>query len=203
MLDELSDAEVIERSLAEPAVFAEIFDRHHRSIFRFLVRRLGRDAGEDLAAEAFLRAYNGRHTFDLSVESARPWLYGIATNLARMESRRRHRDFKAWTRFGRMRDIPPDSAADIAWRLDAADTVRRIGLVEALDGINEGDRDALFLYALGELSYREISGVLDVPVGTVKSRLARVRVILRELLEADRQSNSTAASDPPEGHERI
>ncbi|MEA3503082.1 MAG: RNA polymerase sigma factor [Actinomycetota bacterium] len=198
MPDDLSDAEVIERSLAEPAAFAEIFDRHYRSIFRYLVRRLGHDTGEDLAAEVFLRAYGGRHTYNLDIGSARPWLYGIAANLVRMESRRRHRDFKAWTRFARWRAPPPDSTADIAWRIDAIATVQRVGLVAALNEMSEGDREVLLLHALGDLSHREIGDVLSIPVGTVKSRLSRVRATLRELIDPDRRSNSTGVSDCPE-----
>ena len=83
---EESDARVIERSRDEPELFAVLFDRHADTVHRYAARRLGPEAAEDLMAETFTTAFQRRHTYDLERADARPWLFGIATNLA---SRRR------------------------------------------------------------------------------------------------------------------
>jgi RNA polymerase sigma-70 factor, ECF subfamily len=76
-----SDAAVIERSRGEPERFAVIVDRHFGEIHRYLARRAGEKTADDLAAEVFLAAFAQRQRYDAARPSARPWLYGIATNL--------------------------------------------------------------------------------------------------------------------------
>ena len=78
---EPSDADVVRASLDEPADFAELWHRHAPDLHRFVTRRLGPSAADDVAAETFEIAFRNRHRFDLSRTSARPWLYGIAANL--------------------------------------------------------------------------------------------------------------------------
>src|SRR5262245_38357308 len=94
MDDDDDDARVIAASLVEPRRFGTIFDRHATVLHRYLVRRLGPDAADGLVGEVFLIAFNGRDRYDLERSSARPWLYGIATNLVakhrRGEARRIH-----------------------------------------------------------------------------------------------------------------
>src|SRR3954463_11451563 len=75
------DASVIARSRRGPSLFAAIFDRHARHIHRYLVRRLGPTAADDVLADTFLIAFAKRAKFDPARPDARPWLYGIATNL--------------------------------------------------------------------------------------------------------------------------
>ena len=73
------DNEVIERSTREPAVFADLYDRHARSVFRYAAQRIGDHAAEDVMSETFLVAFEKRHTYESDVQDARPWLLGIAT----------------------------------------------------------------------------------------------------------------------------
>ncbi|MEU8364093.1 sigma factor [Nonomuraea sp. NPDC048882] len=75
------DAVVIERSWAEPERFGAVFDAHYAEIHRYVSRRLGPQAGDDVSAETFALAFRQRRRYDVSRRSARPWLYGIATNL--------------------------------------------------------------------------------------------------------------------------
>ena len=75
------DAAVIESSWREPEQFATLFDRHAPHIYRYLARRAGRQVADDLVAETFLAAFAKRDRYDLGHPDARPWLYGIATNL--------------------------------------------------------------------------------------------------------------------------
>src|SRR5688572_18566387 len=75
------DAAVIAASLATPERFAVIFDRHAPYIHRYLARRLGAEVADDLVGETFLVAFRKRGRYDGQRHDARPWLYGIATNL--------------------------------------------------------------------------------------------------------------------------
>lgn len=76
-----TDSEIIQRSLGQPRAFAELFDRHARTVGGYAARRLGPDAGEDILSETFLVAFARRKSFDTAWELALPWLYGIASRL--------------------------------------------------------------------------------------------------------------------------
>ncbi|WP_307784123.1 sigma factor [Salinibacterium sp. NG22] len=78
-----SDNEIIRRSWDNPAVFAEMYDRHATSVYRYAARRAGVDTADDIMAETFLVAFERRNRFDSAFESALPWLLGIATVLIR------------------------------------------------------------------------------------------------------------------------
>jgi RNA polymerase sigma factor (sigma-70 family) len=166
-----TDADAIERSLVEPAAFAAIFDRHYDAVHAFAVRRAGRVDGEEIAADVFLRAFDRRRRYDLSYVDARPWLLGIASNVLRRRWRTDRRRLAAVARLPRDRAL--ETAAAPQLEADVAD---------ALGRLSARDREALLLYAWGDLSYDEISRALGVPVGTVRSRLARARSTLREAL---------------------
>lgn len=74
-----TDSEIIQRSLGQSRAFAELFDRHARTVGGYAARRLGPDAGEDILSETFLVAFARRKSFDTAWEPALPWLYGIAS----------------------------------------------------------------------------------------------------------------------------
>ena len=174
-----SDASIIAASLAAPEVFGTLFDRHARTLFRYLVRRIGPDEADSLLGELFRIAFEKRSTYDLDRENARPWLYGIATNLLRH-----------WFRASARRAPDPpahewDFADEALGRVEA----RALGpdLALALRTVAAADRDALLLHAWAELTYTEIAHATGVPVGTVRSRIHRARTQLRAHLEgADR-----------------
>lgn len=75
------DAALVETSRHEPEAFAGLYDRHASHIHRYAARRLGDGAADDIVAETFLAAFRTRHRYDMSRADARPWLYGIASNL--------------------------------------------------------------------------------------------------------------------------
>jgi RNA polymerase sigma-70 factor (ECF subfamily) len=171
VVEGISDAVIIERSMSQPAAFAAIFDRHFDAVRAYLVRRIGTSRADDLAASAFTVAFERRGRFHREATSARPWLFGIATNLLRNEQRAEKRALEA---LGRL--APSGVALPSPEVLDAED------LGELLSSLDRDQRDVLLLYAWEELSYEEISTALGVPVGTVRSRLARARARLRSLL---------------------
>ncbi|MFF5114054.1 RNA polymerase sigma factor [Streptosporangium sp. NPDC000509] len=176
---EVDDASLIGRSLREPEAFAAVFHRHAPDIKRYVTRRLGADAAEDVVADTFLAAFRGREGYDLSQPGARPWLYGIATNLIRRHKRVEVRRLRVLERTG----VDPVTVP-FTERSDerlSADAVRR-RLAAALARLPAGHRDALLLVTWGGLTYPEAAQAMGVPVGTVRSRVNRARGRVREEL---------------------
>jgi RNA polymerase sigma-70 factor (ECF subfamily) len=178
---EPSDAAVIAASLDDPPAFAGIYDRHAALVFRFLIRRVGRDAADELLGDTFRIAFERRAAFDVAYDNARPWIYGIASNLVAKHRRTEARRLHASARLVDTRQ--PESFADtIAASVDVQRLWPRV--IEAVAGLPDGERDALLLFAWEELSYDEIATALSVPIGTVRSRLNRARMRIRELAAA-------------------
>jgi RNA polymerase sigma-70 factor (ECF subfamily) len=167
----MTDAEAIARSLRHPAAFERVFERHFAAVFRYLRRRVGPQAAEDLVAETFARAFAGRRTYDRARPDARPWLFGIATNVLRGHWQQELRPAQA-----QAPEPGPDDSAASDGRLDAAAAVaRRAGALRALPA---EQREVLLLVAVAELTYEETAEALGVAVGTVRSRLSRARAQL-------------------------
>jgi RNA polymerase sigma factor (sigma-70 family) len=179
---QLADAVVIERSLRDPDRFAEIFDRHYAEIHGFAARRLGSSLADDVAAETFLIAFDRRRRYDRSHPSARPWLYGIASNLIARHHRAESRQYRALARAG----TPEAVDEDVDGRVDAA--AQRAALAAALVEIAERDREVLLLVAWGQLSCEEAARALGIKAATARSRLHRARRKTRAALAADPRS---------------
>jgi RNA polymerase sigma factor (sigma-70 family) len=172
----LSDAELIEESLRDVGRFGEIFDRHAQAIFRFLGRRIGADDASDVLGDVFLAAFETRGRYDGGHESALPWLYGIASNLLSKRFRRRAAELRALERMVGQSAVR-DHAEAVTSAVDAQVQLRE--MAKLLDELPAGERDVLLLHAWEDLNYGEIAGALAIPVGTVRSRLNRVRQRLR------------------------
>ena len=166
-----SDASIIERSVKDPQAFSMLFERHFDEIHRYLARRIGVDRADDLAADVFTVAFARRATFRATAD-VRPWLFGIATNLLRNEWRAERRALNA---LADLTAAAEGSSADVAGG-------RRTEMLEALAALDANQRDVVVLFAWEGLSYEEIGSALGVPVGTVRSRLARARRRLRKQL---------------------
>lgn len=177
--DEPTDAELIARSIDDPRAFMPLVERHQRVLFGYLARRIGRDLAEDVTSETFTRAFAQRLRFDQTRDDARPWLFGIATNLLRNHARSEVRQLRAYTRHG-VDDRSHDDHAGTDARLDAG--AQSPQLAAALAALKPGDREALLMYAWNDMSYEDIAEALQIPVGTVRSRLNRARRIVQEHL---------------------
>jgi RNA polymerase sigma factor (sigma-70 family) len=175
------DAAIIERSLRRPERFAAIFDRHAPHIQRYLARRLGRQIADDLVAETFLVAFDKRARYDPRRPDARPWLYGIATNIVRQHRREEVREYRLRAAISPEPD--PDGHADRVAARVTAGAMNRL-LAGALTELSAGDRDVLLLIAWEDLTYDEVAEVLGIPVGTVRSRLNRARRQVRAAIVA-------------------
>jgi len=118
----------------------------------------------------------------------RPWLYGIATNLVGDRRRAEVRRYRALSRAGGRMLEAVESHAE---RVDDAVAAERLGprLAAALAALGRGDRDVLLLVAIGDLSHEEVALALDIPYGTVGSRLHRARSALRRALGEIEENN--------------
>ena len=187
------DSDAISASATTPAEFAAIFDRHFDAVHAYLQRRIGRDLADELSAEAFLLAFDGRARYDLSRPDARPWLFGIATNLLHRHRRHELRELRAYARSAT--DPILDAFDGVDARIDASSTRRK--LIDALAGVPAEELDALLLLAWADFSYTEIAEALAIPIGTVRSRLSRARARIRAALEVE----STPTQRQPIGDE--
>jgi RNA polymerase sigma-70 factor (ECF subfamily) len=189
---EPTDGEAIARSLEDPREFCLLFERHFDVLYGYLARRFGPSAGEDIAAETFATAFEKRGRYRLDYPDARPWLFGIALNLARTRARKERRELRALARTG----VDP-LLAGLDGVPDPDLTAQE--LARALGALGRKDREVLLLFFWADLSYDAIAATLDVPVGTVRSRLNRARLRLKELLEGSGQSGArplpTVATD--------
>jgi RNA polymerase sigma factor (sigma-70 family) len=144
-----------------------------------VTRRLGHDLADDLMAETFLLAFRQRERYDPARADARPWLYGIATNLVGRHNRTEVRLWRAIARTGV--DSAVESPADQVTDRVSAQTARP-ELAAALARLNRGQRDVLLLTAGGGLSSAEIGTALGIARGTVHSRLNRARKRMSDAL---------------------
>ena len=167
-----TDAELLAASLEHPESFRVLFERHYQPVWRFLAWRFGGAAAEDACAETFATAFAERGRYDLGRADARPWLLGIATNHGRRHARRER---------GRLKRL-----AGTVSRTSSAPTVGldlRGELARGLLALDERDREPLLLLALADLSYAQIAVALDIPEGTVRSRINRARRQLKEVVQ--------------------
>jgi RNA polymerase sigma factor (sigma-70 family) len=159
--------------------FAEMFRNEFAAVHRYIRRRVGRDAADDISADTFAAAYAGWSRFD-PARPVRPWLYGIATNVLRRHHRDEERKLRAYARTG-VDPVGGGDEGEVVHRLDANTQQRALAL--ALAGLRPDEREVLLLHAWAELSDEEIAAALSIPLGTVKSRLHRTRERVRNQLE--------------------
>jgi RNA polymerase sigma-70 factor (ECF subfamily) len=146
--------------------FDELFARYRQPLYGFFRRSLAdRGRAEDLTQETFLAVIRATERYEPRA-LVRTYLYGIALKLLSVERRRAARE---------------GPAADVAGappRIDEALSVR-----QALERLEESEREILMLREYEQLSYQEIADLLRLPVNTVRSRLFRARMALRQYLE--------------------
>ena len=197
----LTDEEVIERSMSVPDEFGLLFDRHFDAIARFCVRRLGTVEGEDLAGDVFRWAFENRRRFDPERGAVRSWLFRIANNRVRNARRSANRQVHAYGRWRRTQANceGADLAADAAAATDAEHDLAAV--VAALERQSDEDVETLLLFAWEGLSYREIAEVLSLPIGTVRSRISRVRLRLQVVLDSQFARPTIHTALPETQHE--
>ncbi|MFQ6131865.1 MAG: RNA polymerase sigma factor [Armatimonadota bacterium] len=182
------DEDVLKRSQAgDPAAFDRLVDQCYPLVYNTAYRMLAdEEEACDATQEAFVRAFGAIRRFR-SEASFTTWLYRIATNVCLDQLRRRKRRPSSLRLVNEeqseepgVRDIPDDSPDPAGW----AEQAERQQLVElGLQRLSEEHRTVIVLYDINGLSYEEIAGVLELPLGTVKSRLNRARMALKDEIE--------------------
>lgn len=159
--------------------FGVLYERHDRAVHAFCLWRTGDpSSAEDLTSVVFLEAWRRRAQTPLTTESARPLLLAIATNVVRGQWRSRRRHRAALERLARADAQRPDHDDDAVERMAALE--RMHSMRDRLDQLPRHEREVLVLVALADLSYEETASALDLPVGTVRSRLSRARARLQQ-----------------------
>lgn len=177
--DEVNDGTAIERSWAVPERFGEIFDRHFVSISAFCARRVGPDLAEDIVNETFCVAFDQRRRYETRQRpNARPWLMGIAINVMRNEFRRQLREKRAVDRI-HVENHQPGNDAFVVNDFAATNKIERVRI--ALAKLPNQELEALLLCVLEHRTYEQIAEIMQVPIGTVRSRIHRARKHLSEL----------------------
>jgi RNA polymerase sigma-70 factor, ECF subfamily len=178
--EQRSDDELIERVRAgETRFFEQLVRRYQDSVYGMALRFVGSPAeAQDVAQEAFLRAFRGMDGFKGEARFS-TWLYRITYNLCADWLRRNRSPSRRAAPLPEADDMA-DGREDLEGGLlerEERDAVRR-----ALDGLDEIYRTVVILLYYQKLSYEQIAGVLGVPVKTVETRLYRARRILRDAL---------------------
>jgi RNA polymerase sigma-70 factor (ECF subfamily) len=192
-----SDESLLQASArGDQRAFSELYERHARTIYNYLFRRLADwSEAEDLTAVVFLEAFRRRADVVVVEGKLLPWLYGIATNVLRNRRRAlwRHRQLVAKLARQPRVDVTPDAAA----RSEAAEHMRSVS--RRIAGLPRQQQDVIALCVWSGLGYEEAAAALGVPVGTVRSRLARARTSLDAIhVELDGASRHEQVELQPE-----
>ena len=179
------EALLIERcQQGDTLAFDRLVEQHGQWVYNLAYRMIGdRDEAEDVAQEAFVRAFTAIKGFRRG-SSFSTWLYRVAANVCLDEIKRRRR--RPAPASALMSDDdrppdPPDPAPDAAAQVEAAE--RRELVRRAIAALPAHHRLPLVLYDLQGCSYDEIAGIMKTNIGTVKSRLNRARLALKQALE--------------------
>ena len=185
------DLQLWERTRSGDAeAFGDLYERHAVGVQAYcLWRTADLQAAEDATATVFLEAWRKRKRLTLSTESAAPLLLGIANNVVRHQWRSQRRYRAALERVRNVGQIPSDLEAEAIARVDAIQQLREGGA--AIRQLPRREREVLALLAWGDLSYGEIAEALGLPIGTVRSRIARARARLGDAFPDLTETRST------------
>nr|WP_206325636.1 MULTISPECIES: RNA polymerase sigma factor [unclassified Streptomyces] len=158
-----------------------LFARHADAVYTYCFRRTASwSEADDLVSVVFLEAWRLRERLTVDGDSALPLLFGLAHRI----TQKHHRSISRYrAALGRLPDPPhePDIADAVAHRMDDEERMRQVR--EHLRALPRHERDVIELHVFGELDYAATAAALDIPVGTVRSRLSRARHRLRHLRE--------------------
>lgn len=171
--------------------FRQLFQRHSTLIYNYCFRRIANWAtAEELVSVVFLEAWRRRAS--VRPELGRAWLFGIANNVVRNRRRAHSRHRAALDRL-ELPELEPDFAGEADARLDDERFAKQ--LIADLERLPRRAQEVLLLCDGFDLSYEEAAFALQIPIGTVRSRLFRARQRMRELANASghiESSNQTS-----------
>lgn len=156
--------------------FNSLVDRYKDRLMNVIGRMLSsKEEAEDIVQETFVRVYQHRQSFNFQ-HCLSTWIYTIGLNLARNELRKR-RKFKFFD-ITDMTGSEPELSVEMKVPTRLPETINA-----AVTQLPERYREAFILRDVEEMPYEEVAKVLDVPLGTVKSRVNRARLMLRDILQ--------------------
>ncbi len=149
---------------------------HMNDLFRTAVRVLGeRSQAEDVVQEVYLQAWKSFHRFEPGT-NCRAWLFKILFHCINHQRRK-------WFRFPLLKDSEEFLEANLTYPVPIPDHLTDEEILAAMDKMPPDFRQVVLLVDVEEFSYKEAAGILNVPIGTVMSRLSRARKLLRESLD--------------------
>jgi RNA polymerase sigma factor (sigma-70 family) len=175
--------------------FTQLVDAHYAPLYRFALSlaRNSSDAGDLVQQTFFIWATKGHGIRELS--KAKSWLF---TTLYREFLRARRRDARSTS----LEDLPPGDNEPLANDVDRVSRIDSAAVMSALQAVEEPFRAPLTLFYLEEMSYQEIADALDVPIGTVMSRLSRGKAQLRAAFAGAETPATKVVPFPGAGGER-
>jgi RNA polymerase sigma factor (sigma-70 family) len=188
-----TDADLISESLSKPESFGRLFDRHFTDLYTFVARRAHPAETDDVVGETFRQAFELRSRYDLERANAMPWLIGISLNIMRNEARRLFRQSAALARFA------PTLLLDRTVRPVDEEVEAKYNeamIACALERLPPLELEVLLLTTWEAMTYEEVSIALDIPVGTVRSRVHRARQHLHRILGPDITSTFPMTGEP-------
>lgn len=173
----------------DAASFRQLVEKHQKPVYNLCLRYVGASDAEDVAQEAFIRAFVHKDKFDPK-RSVLPWLLTVARNLCidKLREKKPLISFDVSASDAASNELFPDEILSEKQQLFL--------LTQLLQSLPEGQREAVMLTDVEELSYRETADVLQVPLGTVMTWLHRGRARLRDLF-IKRQKTSLAKGVEP------
>ncbi len=178
----------------DSAAWAELVRSHHRRVYGLCYRFTGSPTdSEDLTQDVFLKIYSNLSSFDAGRGSLQVWITTMTRNLL-VDNFRRTKNLRAtgslddgWDQTDELRPIDRLMARDASPHEMAARKELEKMVQEALSNVSAELREAVILRDLQDMDYKEIAQVLDIPEGTVKSRISRGRAELARLLERNKR----------------
>ncbi len=180
----LEDEVLIERfQNGDIRAFDEIVRRYKDPLLNFVYRFLGnRTESEDIVQETFLRVFKNKHAYR-KVAKFSTWIYTIAGNLAKTELRKRKkRNLFSISDIGYEDKDYEISDESLSPEKEVNSTMYDEIIQKEIQNLSPKFREVIILRDVQELSYEEISKIIKIPIGTVKSRVNRARLRLQERL---------------------
>lgn len=179
-MNEVEDGQLLERSRrGEESAFAELYRRHQAGIYRYAVHMCGADAGDDVVQETFLAVLRQRGRTDAPRQTVAGYLFGIARHVVLQ---------RLGSKYEPLADSEDDVSEVASGALTALDNLTRAETTAAVRAVVQSlppvYREAVVLCDLEEMEYAAAAGVLQCPIGTVRSRLSRARALLVSKLAA-------------------
>lgn len=183
--ENISDRELIRScQMGNNPAFEKLVRRYYRKAYGIAIMKIqDPDLAFDISQEAFIRVFRSIKRFDLEKTFA-PWLYKIVQNLCLNHLRRRKRRWIVFSDLFRSNAAYENEPAFI--ETDQFEkNEQQLHLLEALKRLDKADREIIILKDLQDFSYKEISEIINIPIGTVMSRLYYARKKMLKLLGED------------------